>query len=107
MTHTDWLGRIHGELTVVADLGVRDFGTYRKRVISCRCSCGAQIDIMANNLRKQRSCLACGSVRTADASRTHGLSHSRAWSVHHGMVQRCTNPKVKHFARYGGRGLGV
>lgn len=39
----------------------------------------------------------------------HGKSNhkSRAYDIYHGMLQRCENPKVKSFACYGGRGIGV
>jgi hypothetical protein len=45
------------------------------------------------------------------ARTTHGLAPRGAphplYSVWAGMIQRCTNPKAKKWARYGGRGIRV
>lgn len=39
----------------------------------------------------------------------HGCSNhkSRAYDIYHGMIQRCTNPKVRSYKNYGGRGIRV
>ena len=94
-------------LVVLADLGIKDFGTYRKRVLRCQCAGGATLEILANNLGKQERCKPCGVSRVAEANTKHGLSHSRLWNIHHGMLQRCYNPKVVGYHHYGGRGITV
>lgn len=38
---------------------------------------------------------------------THGMSHTRTFRIWVGMIQRCTNPRVRCFPRYGGRGIAV
>ena len=37
----------------------------------------------------------------------HGFSYSLTYRVWDHMIQRCTNPKHKHWAYYGGRGITV
>lgn len=37
----------------------------------------------------------------------HGLHKSPTYCTWGNMIQRCTNPKNTHYARYGGRGIGV
>lgn len=37
----------------------------------------------------------------------HGLYKSRTYCTWGNMIQRCTNPKNTHYARYGGRGIKV
>jgi hypothetical protein len=41
------------------------------------------------------------------ASKTHGLTKSREYSIWCGIIQRCENIKNAHFQDYGGRGITV
>lgn len=38
---------------------------------------------------------------------THGMSRSPEYDAWGSMIQRCTNPKISSWARYGGRGIRV
>lgn len=38
---------------------------------------------------------------------THGMSKSPLFRVWYAMLERCENPKDKHFTYYGGRGITV
>lgn len=38
---------------------------------------------------------------------THGYSDTRLYGIWNSMIQRCTNPNVKAFKDYGGRGIRV
>lgn len=38
---------------------------------------------------------------------THGMSKTPEWNVWDSMQQRCTNPRHKSYADYGGRGIRV
>lgn len=42
-----------------------------------------------------------------ERSRTHGMSNTRLYSVWRGIKDRCNNPNIEHFDRYGGRGIKV
>ena len=38
---------------------------------------------------------------------THGRAYTSEYAIWNSMLQRCTNPKNKEYARYGGRGITV
>lgn len=40
-------------------------------------------------------------------TKTHGLSRHEGYKTWRGMVQRCTNPNMKFYSDYGGRGISV
>lgn len=100
-------GDRHGKLEVLEDLGIRDFSSYRKRVLVCRCDCGETVELLASNFNKQSACKLCGTRESAKRRTTHGLSHSRAWNSHHAMMQRCYNKNQRAYHLYGGRGIKV
>lgn len=37
----------------------------------------------------------------------HGLTGTRIYVTWQNMIDRCTRPKCRHYARYGGRGIGI
>lgn len=37
----------------------------------------------------------------------HGMKRSRVYRIWCAMIQRCKNPKLPHYGRYGGRGIAV
>jgi hypothetical protein len=52
----------------------------------------------------------CGCARSDTLKKiktTHGKSGSGTYRIWAGMISRCTNPKVKNFKNYGGRGITV
>lgn len=75
----------------------------------CECSCGKRKAVDSYSLRKGTS-TACGCLadkKTAERSRTHGLSHHKLFGVWWSLQKRCDDPKNKRFNNYGGRGIGV
>lgn len=40
-------------------------------------------------------------------AKTHGMRQTKVWGVWWQMHQRCRNPNVKAYPRYGGRGIKV
>lgn len=87
---------------VISNLTVLSISKRSKSGINwlCRCSCGNTVSVQGAKLRsgKEQSCRAC-------SKKTHGMSRKRAYRIWSGMVQRCTNPNVKSYERYGGRGI--
>lgn len=71
----------------------------------CLCDCGAQKIIMQSNLLNGHS-RRCGCRRGRNSWR-HGMSHTRIYVIWQSMKQRCLNPKVSCYPRYGGRGVTV
>lgn len=68
----------------------------------CQCKCGKQVLIRKDHFNSAHT-ISCGCAPTGWC--THGLSHTRCYSIWVGMKQRCNNPKSRSYARYGGRGI--
>jgi hypothetical protein len=109
---TDLTGRVYGQLTVI-QYHHRDpaRGTHRagEHWWTCRCSCGAVKNIRQPSLVSGRT-VSCGCYKAklaGDRTRTHGGSKTREYRIWFGMLERCRNPKVCGYARYGGKGLTV
>jgi hypothetical protein len=109
----DITGHRYARLTVVC-MAERKNG---RPLWRCSCDCGNEITVLANMLRRGNTrscgCLKLDRVRQwGKANRKHGESKRdgqpsreyRAWS---GLRERCTNPRNKDFAKYGGRGIKV
>lgn len=73
----------------------------------CRCECGFESEMLANNIRRQ-SQVTCGHTPEGHArNKTHGASYPRtgeyiSWS---GAKARCTNPAEPNYKHYGARGI--
>jgi len=79
----------------------------------CLCDCGEYSLVLRCNLTTGTT-TSCGCVRAEVEKRcsiTHGHTSKRSWSrtysIWHGMLQRCRNPKNTGWNRYGGRGITV
>lgn len=79
----------------------------------CECDCGNKVKVRSQSLKrgKVRSCKCFQMERRSEAHRTHGETKGRSptpeYRVWLAMKARCTNPKDKNFARYGGRGIAI
>lgn len=77
----------------------------------CRCDCGTTKTVRADRLRNGAS-KSCGCA-ARESLITHGFTckktrrESREYWIWNMVVQRCTNPKVKNWNDYGGRGITV
>lgn len=98
------VGKKFGRLTVI--------GTLEKRFI-CLCDCGTICDKQASNVRSERT-RSCGCLnreatikrnfKHGGAQRAEGSKEYNSWSA---MRQRCSDPNVRCYPRYGGRGISV
>ena len=114
----DLLGQSFGRLTVISRDGSNSTG---QATWLCRCSCGGTRVARGDNLRRGRStscgCLTSEKVRAACGnncppfSLRHGHKSggrpSSEYATWNSMRQRCSNPKVRNYANYGGRGITV
>jgi len=66
-----------------------------------KCDCGKEKDIPANRV-KSGLAKSCGCEY-----KIHGETESRLFTIWINMKQRCENPNVPHYKRYGGRGITV
>lgn len=104
MVMEDLTGRVFGRLTVLS-MGKKNGRT----ACTSLCECGNETVSYPCQLLKGRkkSCGCWHLERLAQNMTTHGKSYSKTYSAWAGMVQRCTNPKIHNFRRYGGRGISV
>lgn len=103
------VGDVFGRLTVTA------LGPMKKtrQTWICACECGNETTASTSDLR-YGSVQSCGCMLRGPtaANQVHGNA-SRAngptptYNSWRGMIERCTNPKQAHYARYGGRGVTV
>ena len=78
------------------------------------CDCGTEKTISAKNLTRSKSC-GCLVLEKQDIGlskrKRHGFcprsGHVPEYGVWKAMIQRCHNPKNKHYNNYGGRGISV
>lgn len=85
-------------------------GVVRRFVVS-KCDCGTIEPVAVKNIIRRQSCGCLNTETTAKRSLKHVFARVgkvtpefRVWA---GMLTRCSNPKVKAFERYGGRGIAV
>lgn len=105
MRKLDLVGQRYGRLTVVSLSGRTRHGI---ALWLCKCDCGTKKVIIHNHLRSGNT-KSCGCLLTpedrAKAATTHGSSNTPEYTSYHAAKKRCTNPKFKQFADYGGRGI--
>jgi hypothetical protein len=101
----DLTGQKFGRLTVIGRYDIEN----RKTYWHCQCECGktvrARSDLLFKGRTRSCGCL-CIEVRKAKST-THGKSYTFEYETWRKMMTRCTNPKDKAYARYGGRGITV
>jgi len=79
----------------------------------CSCECGKCSIVITNCLLngQTKSCGCLRRDRTRTANTRHGFSpyrnQKRIYKIWCGIKQRCTNPHLKGWLRYGGRGIQI
>lgn len=103
------IGRTFGKLTVISkdEDYIRPSGKREHRYL-CRCECGREVTVIRSNLiRNTRSCGCSKGKYISDSKITHGMSNSRLYQIWRNMKNRCYNPNVDRYDRYGGRGITI
>lgn len=88
-------------MLVVRELSSRKTGQQNCWV--CDCDCGNELTVQGWHLRNGQHSCGC----SKNVYKTHGLSDTRVFKIWSGMLQRCTNPKVRAYQHYGARGISV
>lgn len=79
--------------------------SYGSRIYKCRCECGNETTVFAENVRQGRT-VSCGCHHLSAVTK-HGQYKSATYKCWDALIQRCTNPKNHNFKDYGGRGVTV
>lgn len=97
----DLTGRRYGKLVVVES--VYRFSRRGKYGVAwrCDCDCGGERIATPTSLRKRKT-VTCGCLHV-----THAHSRTPTYRIWLAMRIRCSNPKVKSYESYGGRGIKV
>lgn len=75
----------------------------------CRCDCGRRVTVIGVNLTSgmTQSCGCLRARRSREVNATHGMSKKTEYTIWLNMRRRCTDPNVKGYKYYGGRGITV
>jgi len=99
-------GEKYGRLTVIKST---DFKKDGHKYNLCICDCGTQKHVLNSNMvkGKTKSCGCLSRETTSKLKRSHGMSNTKIYATWNRMWNRCTNPVVDRYPRYGGRGISV
>lgn len=98
----DISGKIYGRLTVVSYNKSDKIG---HTFWNCTCACGKE-KIIRQDLLNRNIVVSCGCY-AKENSTTHGKIKTPEYRTWAHMKSRCTNPNVKEYKNYGGRGISM
>ena len=111
---TNSIGMKFGKLTII---GVSHKNGSGKNYAKCKCECGNIIDVLPNSLfnNESKSCgcsklnnpMLANNKSTSSGNYKDGRTKHLLYGTWKQMINRCENPKSKHYDRYGGRGIKV
>lgn len=106
MKFIDLTGQKYGRLTVLERAENTKSG---RTQWLCKCDCGKQTVVKADNLRNgHTSSCGCYSRETAKIrNTTHNKTGTRLHGIWNGMRQRCCKDNCEAYKWYGGRGIKV
>jgi ribosomal protein S27E len=83
--------------------------TKHGRFYLCQCDCGESAVVSSHQLLsgKTRSCGCLRREITGNRARIHGKTNTAEFRAWRAMKQRCLDPKMINFKRYGGKGITV
>ena len=96
MQALDLTGKTYGRWAVITKV----IGT--KKWL-CKCTCGTQKEVLQCNLTTGKT-TSCGCLKK-ELQTKHGDVGTSLYQVWCDLKQRCTNPKIKNYHNYGGRGI--
>lgn len=106
----DLTGQRFARLTVTSFAGYqKQADGYSVATWHCTCECGGTTTVRAVHLRQGHT-TSCGCYTrelAALRNNVHGLYGHPLYGTWAQMIQRCTNPNLKAYPSYGGRGITV
>lgn len=96
------IGMKFGKLTVLEEGPQKG----RRRTYLCLCECGNYTRPILGQSLKSGATKGCGCLMGYNRT-THGLCHTRIYSIWRGMKSRCYTKTNKSYHLYGGRGITV
>lgn len=104
MKAKDLMGKRFGKLVVISRFP--ENAKNGKSRWLCKCDCGKESIVVGTQLTRGNT-KSCGCKRYETKNQTHGMKHTRIYSIWCDMKKRCNNPKSKNYNRYGGSGITV
>lgn len=100
-------GNKYGRLTIVNEGPKLDYSYGSVGQVWCECDCGnSELTLVRKNNLISGNTTSCGCV--GDESRkTHGLSDTRTYQIHEGMLRRCKPELAWQFPYHAGKGIQV
>lgn len=93
---------------IVTDVIRKNCGSYNQTYFVVKCDCGNTKEIRANYVKKKAISCGCKTNELkAKGATKHGMSGTRLYGIHEGMIARCYNENNCRYSRYGGRGISM
>lgn len=97
----DLTGKRFGKLIVIKQI---DKNSKNSVIWSCRCDCGKITSTTTGHLNSGHT-QTCGCSHFQSRILTHGFTGTRFYRIYFNIINRCNNPNVTAYNRYGGRGI--
>lgn len=98
-------GNRYGLLTIVSEGPRHPYAN--KRQVWCKCDCGnKELTLVTTNNLVSGNTSSCGCVGEA-SRKTHGMSNTRTYQIHEGMLRRCKPELAEDFPYHAGKGIKV
>lgn len=98
-------GNKYGLLTIISEGPKAEY--MNKRQVWCKCDCGNEnLTLVCTNNLISGNTSSCGCVGI-ESRKTHGMSHTRTYQIHEGMLRRCRPDLAEDFPYHAGKGIKV
>jgi hypothetical protein len=98
-------GNRYGLLTIVSEGPRHSYAG--KRQVWCKCDCGnEELTLVVTNNLVSGNTSSCGCVGE-ESRKTHGMSNTRTYQIHEGMLRRCKPHLADDFPYHAGKGIKV
>ena len=104
----DVTGERYGRLAMLRRVGIEE----HKAMWLAACACGTECVVMLSAVRQGRVS-SCGCLRRetvhsiGKANARHGMTDTPTWRSWKSMNERCSNPRLRGWAYWGGSGISV